>query len=902
VQYLSFILIALLLEASLTGNAQVTGIHGRVIASDSSSCTQALISLLRPDSIVIQSTFTHKDGRFILDKAIPSGNYILSIRHLSFQPQFHKVLLNRQTSTDLGLFVLFPRADSLEAVIVTPRDIRPRLKGDTLEYNTGGVRLNRYANIEALLSRLPGIQVDPDGTITINGQRVERLLVDGEDLFGNSPSIVTRNFNADMIEKVQLLKKKSKQSEFTGIDDGTRTNTLNLVLKESHRHGYSGKAEAGGGDRDYYNANGLIASFANRQQVTLLAMASDIGNIAFNFGNPNGSLMAAPGGNDALGASAGRGIPRVTATGLHYANTWNGNQSHVTGNYQYGHVYTEPVLSTINQQTLPDTIYLQRQQSHSINSQDQHGLNMLFDYLPGVSSAWQFSFGGGDLQSRNQLGSTGSSAFNDALVNSSQRTIRSNVSDRNFQGTVSWRTQGRKRAARIFSVVAGLNGINSNTTGFLYSLNSYYQPGGALTHIDTTDQRKKITDKSTFLNLSANYTDSLGKNAQWGISYTFSTNNSRSDQNTYGRGEGKYDNFIDSLSSHYTNLVTRHQAGLVLMDKIGALRLTLTANLESALYQQNDRLRDTHFRYAYFFFVPRVQSDYAINSFSSLSMTYSGNSTQPSIQLLQPIQNNTDPLHLNLGNPNLRPMFTHSFSGSYQSFRTLQLQIGGSFVINSSDISTRTITDSLGRQVSQPINIKGATSGSLDFSVGHRIKLLDLDARYNSHVSYGHSYNYVNTDLSANDIYNTTAGLSVNKFVPDKFSISLSAGGGYSHSQSSVDAAAAIHYWTANGAVFASCFPMKGLELNSGLGYSWRQKTSAFDANNTTLLWSAFVDKRFWNDKMSLRCSINNILNQNPGITRTNSYNQTSETVINTIGRYWILSATYRFERQAKKQ
>lgn len=875
--------------------------HGVVFGNDSVACVQATVSILRLDSSIIQETFTRKDGRFKFESNPPYGAYILSIRHLTFSPVYRKLTFTSKTNPDLGYFILTPRVDSLQAVVIAAEDERPHFRGDTLEYNTSGVKLNRYANIEALLSRLPGVQVNPDGTITINGQRVQRLLVDGEDLFGSDPTIVTRNFNANMIDKVQLLNKRDRKSEFTGIDDGTRTKTLNLVLKESSKHGYYGKVEGGVGDQGYYDVKGLLGSFVGHQQIVGLAMSSDIGNIAFNFGDADGSLLLSPIGNDPLGANAGGGVPTVSAVGGHYANSWNGKQDHTVGNYEYGHSYTLPFTETTTSQALSDSVYVQQSQNHSINSQDLQGLNLAYTYSPTERSSIDLSFSGANRSGHNELVAFQNSSFNDTLANSSERNVNSDVTDHIFNGAISWRMQGEKRG-RVFSIVTAFSHSNSTADGYVYSLNQFYQPNGSLLQNDTTDQRKGFLNTSGLFSVSSSYVDSIGKHMQIGFSYTFSSSNSQANQDTYNKDGGKYDEFVDSLSSHYKDVVTNNVGGVIIINQVGKLKMTSTANFSSVVYRQEDQLLGTNLRYGYFSFLPRIQGDYAMGRFSAVSFTYTGSSVQPAIQLLQPVQNNTDPLHISLGNPNLRPMYTHSINGSYQSFRALQLTLAGAFTINNTDISTRTITDSLGRQISEPINVEGAKTGAADFSIGYKIKPYNLDVRFNAHQSYGRSYNYVNATLSANDILNSGAGISINKFVPDKYAFSLSGGGSYSYSRSSVDESAAIGYWVSNGAASASFFPMKGLEMNSQIGYTWREKTSAFDTNSSIWAWNAAINKDFWDGRVTVHWSFDNIFNQNAGITRSSLMNTTTETITNTIGRHWLISAAYHFDHKFKKK
>src|SRR6185503_19511429 len=175
--------------------------------------------------------------------------------------------------SDLGSIFLLPQGQLLSAVtVVSSVSLMPRRKGDTLEYNTANIRSPVNSSVEELLMRLPGIRVDQDGNVYINGEKVEKLMIEGEEMFGGNPALITKNFNADMIARVQVLDKKSKQAEFTGISDGAKTKTINLILKEDSKKGYFLKAEGGGGSEKYYYGNGLAGDFKGHRQMAALAM------------------------------------------------------------------------------------------------------------------------------------------------------------------------------------------------------------------------------------------------------------------------------------------------------------------------------------------------------------------------------------------------------------------------------------------------------------------------------------------------------------------------------------------------------------------------------------------------------------------------------------------------------
>lgn len=893
-------LLILFLLPALGGFGQTYFLRGHVKDTIANKdCAGSIVALLRNDSTTVRSTRTDGEGRFQLRTSASSGIYLLLVVDSAYKPLYRSIRIGPNAPSDLGELVLNPRSDSLQAVIVLPRVLPPRMKGDTLEYNTENIRLKPNAAVEELLGRLPGLQIDANGNITFNGEKIQRLLVDGEDLFGSDPSIVTKNLNADMIAKVQVLDKKSDQAEFTGIDDGVRNKTLNLKLKESAKKGgYFGKLEAGGNTQGYYNANGLLGSFRDREQFTALGLASNTGSLGFNSGpgNSPAALSVLTGTGDALGASAGPGIPQVAATAVHYTNTWDGKVDHIVGNYQFGHLFTRPVTSSRNEQILPDSIYVQTQNSNSTNIQDQHRLNAQYDFVPDSLSALRLTFNGLTIRGHNQLGSVGSSTFNDTLVNSSLRTIRSDVNNQNFNGILSWRTRARKKPGRSLSLIANLAQGNNNTDGYLYARNLFYHSGGNLLRSDTTDQRKQIVSDNFILNSNLGYTEPLGKRTIIALGYGLLLNNSHSSQGTFDKAGGKYNEYIDSLSNNYQSRTLTQFGMLNLQGKGAHFTYTIGSNITWYSYRQQDLLLDSTLYYRYVNWAPHIFFTYTPGLYTNLTFGYSANTQQPSISQLQPVHNNYDPLHIVLGNPDLHPSLSQSFNLGFRRLKPFVLNLGLGFGFTSNSISTRTYTDSLGRQISQSVNTGGAQNASLNGGINKRLVSIGIDAGFHVNLSYTRSVNYINTTLSRNDNYNGGGGFTLAKYVPDKYTIQLNSNFSYFYARSSVNTAALTHYWTQAHTGTLSVFPFRGLEINTNALYTWQQKTSVFAANTSVLLWNAFVSQNFFENQMTLRVQLNNILDNNAGISRSSSGNSNSETRANILGRYWMVSAIWHFK------
>lgn len=795
---------------------------------------------------------------------------------------------------------VFVKIDTLKAAIVTAVQ-RPHINGDTTEYNTRNVQLRPNANVEDLLRQLPGLQIDANGNITYNGERIHRLLVDGEDIFGSDPTLVTRNFGANKIARVQVLDRKDDQVVFTGVDDGARVKTLNLVLKESAKDGYFGKLEAGGNSTGYYNANAVLVGLKHKEQFAALGIAANTGVLGFASSTGGitdgiGLLSVAP---DALGASAGAGVPRFAGIGFHYANTMDGTQNHLSGNYQYSLFFTNPVTTTQTVQAIPGDTYQQAQQSTSVNQQGQHWLYGMYDWFPNREEAVQLRIHAISNLGQNELSSAGSTHFNDTLVNSSQRSIHDNVTQENLGADINWRVSPGP-PGRSFAIGASVNRINLSTNGYVYSLNKFFSSAGIFASQDTIDQRKEISSHPITLGGSLSYTEPLWKGVILATSYGITFLNDNKLQGTYNRGDGKYRQTVDSLSSQFQSQAITQHGIFNLQGKTKRLSFTIGGDWIAYYYRQKDLMTDSILHQKYMNLAPRVQLNYTPDPATSIRFLYTTSTQQPSITQLQPIKNNNDPLHITLGNPELQPSFNQNFKLDVRRARDWLFTMSVNLSLASNSITMKTFIDTLGKQVSQPVNVDGGRMAMFNFSINR--KILGFDAGIHGLGNYTRTLNYINTDLSRNNAYTGGGGFSLSKLAPDKYLLQLNSDFIYFDQTSSVNVGAPVHYWSQNHTGSLTIYFVRNLEINTNAGYTWQEKTSAFSANTSVLIWNFYVSRNFLHDRLAVKAQLNNILNENSGISRTNVNNINTESSTNILGRYWMLSAAYHFDRKFKRK
>jgi len=802
---------------------------------------------------------------------------------------------------DVGYIILPPRTDVLEPVVVTPNFTGPRMRGDTLEYNTTGVKLRGNSTVEELLRRLPGVQIDANGYIMVNGRRIERLLVDGADFFGQDPTFITKNFNADMISKVQVLDTKSKRAEFTGVDDEKKIRTLNLTLKEDSKKGYLLNEYLGMGAQRYYDINGAWGAFDRNRQMAIIAKTANEGNLDVIGGLVPISLTNSI--SDPLGASAGVGIPRVAVAGVHYSNRSSGNDDRLSGSYQSKWLWTKPASHSIIRQNLPGTVYTQKLGANSTNQQDQHDLHAEYQFHVDSVNAISISLTGSHAEGNNACNASDTSSFNDTLANYGIRNVQSDVRNNSLQGNILWVAHSRRKTGRSFSITGDVTSKENVVEGFLHLFNYFYKWNGNSNDNDSADQKKTIDIHEVMANTQSSYVEPLWKGTRMELSYGFSTTNNRTIQNTFAKQNDQYDVPIDSLSSFYQSTLLVHSFSFNLNGISKNMNYNIGDNISYSIQSQSEGLKKISMRRKYANVNPSVNIRWNVNAQTKFSLEYRARAQQPYFDQLQPVINNNDPLHIKLGNPDLHPFMSHYIETHFIKVKPIiVVDLGARMEFTSNAFSVKSYTDSLGRQFSQTVNVDGCWNFGVFGYFSTRIKRVDLDIRFSPFCYYYRNVNYVNNNLDRTDYYKSGWDMGVSKYAPERYSVGVEFTTFYVSSTSTLDRAQVTHYWSGEDKLQLSVFFLRGFELNTSASFKWQQDVAGFDKIPPIFLWNAYVGWGFLKNQLSLRWQINDILGENKGFTRTISSNLVSESTSNVIGRYWMLTASYRIIHHKKAE
>ncbi|WP_143307438.1 TonB-dependent receptor [Chitinophaga vietnamensis] len=912
----------ILLSLALLSHAQHATVKGHVADTlNRTTLSNAVVALLAAkDSMLYKFVRTNEKGQFEL-KDLHAGKYLVMITYPSFADYVDALTLGDTSVVDFGQVKLTQRSRLLHEVVINQQVGAIKIKGDTTEFNADSFKTAANANVEDLLRKLPGFQVDSKGQITAQGEKVKKVLVDGEEFFGDDPTLVTKNLRADMIDKVQLYDKKSDQAAFTGIDDGEKSKTVNLKLKENKKNGYFGKVEAGAGTEGYHNSDAMFNLFRGKRKFAAYGIVSNTGKTGLNWGErekfgqsfadnasydeTNGYYFVMGGGDDAIEGWDGRyngvGYPLVQTGGLHFNNKWNQDKQSVNANVKAMNMGLEENSNTATKNILNNTVQYSNSASTAKREIFRTRANGSYEVQLDSSSSIKVSVDAGLDHKNNHSFNSGSMLNADsAMINSNERYLTGSGDNGSFNSNLLWRKKLRKKG-RTISINLSENYLKDNSDGFLNASTEFYS-NNKLDSTQHIDQRKKGNSESFNFNSNITYTEPLTKYASLVFNYGLSTNNNHSGRSSFNKdNSGKYAQLDSTYSNDYAFNILTHRGGLSYAYVKKKLRVNFGTNVGFTSFMQEDMFREVKQQRDFVNWYPRASFSYSIGTQRAIMFNYNGNTQQPSINQLQPLRSNEDQLNITIGNPDLKPAFNHSFWMGYRDYKVLtdrSIWLSVSYNITSNAFSNSSTINEKGQRVIQAVNVNGNSHLNFNASLGWKIKPLDLSWGIDANGNWSKNVNFINAAQNITNSTNSTLSLYFRKDKDKKYNNYFRVGPNYTTSTSSVQKDIRTDYWSYeleyNGLVM---LPAK-FEITSQVNYSIRQKTPVFPDNLNVCLWNAAINKKFGKkDAVMLSLSVNDLLAQNRGINRSVNSNYITQTTYGTIGRYAMLSFLWNFNK-----
>ncbi len=913
-------LFALILISAIPALAQRGTVKG--VAFDTlaqKSVSNATITIVqKKDSALVTFGMTDDAGNFALDD-IPKGDYRLLITHVGYHnSNRYFTISDDNRNADLGKVYMNDRTKVLEEVILSAEAPPVTLIGDTVQYNANSFKTQPNASVEQLLKKLPGVQVEKDGTVKAQGQNVRKILVDGKEFFGNDPKMATKNLPADAIDKVQVYDKMSDQAQLTGFDDGNSEKTINLKLKKDKKKGAFGKIMGGGGTDDRFEGRFNVNSFKGARQMSAIGMANNTNTEGFSFMDMmnftgelsrmmrGGNTSISVSGDDPLAGLLGNnssGIRTIWGGGLNYNNII-GNDVDFTSNYFYNNYNPLTKSTTQRQYILPDSSYFYNGNSVTNNKSASHRLNLGFDYVIDSFHSIKINPSLGYQHTKNKTVSDYKQFGEDGRL--SNEGFNNSLSDNtayNFRNDLLFRKKFRRRG-RTFSASLQTTFNNSDGDRDLESINKFYNQASALYRTDSVNQH--IENQSDLRGYTARlvYTEPLFKKSLLEFSVGSSNTRSTSDKITYdyNKGSGKYDKINDSLTNNFLSTYGYTNAGLRVRTQKKKYNYAVGLTWQQAELEGKiaGSIKDSLITKSFSNLLPTARFQYNFTRYKNLTFNYRAYTNQPTITQLQPVPDITNRLNIREGNPNLKQEYIHNLQLNYSGLNPFKNKnLFAFFNLNRTD--NKIVNDdsvySSGVRKTRPVNTDGVYNMNGDISLGLPARFLKGTLRVGSSMGYNKGRQFING--KSNTINTLTAGprLSLDMSPTDKLDLSFSAGMNYNKTKYSLQPALNTVYFSQLYETSVDWQLPKGFYISTEFNYSINNQLSA-GYNAKVPLWNASISKQMLRfNKGELKLRVNDLLNRNVGISRSSNQNYIEDSRVNTLRRYVLLSFTYSLSK-----
>ena len=865
------------------------------------------------DSSLITYTITGKNGDFELTGKTSDNKINLNISYTGYATFRKKIILDG-TPINLGTIKVSVLAEELEGVVVTANRAPITIKKDTLEFNAASFSTKANATVEDLLKELPGVEVDAQGNITVNGKPVNKILVNGKPFFGDDPTIATRNLTKEIVEKIQVTDTKTDSQAFTGEKGDENNKTINIQIDEEKNKGIFGRVAAGAGTDKRFEYAGLVNYFDNDLRVSALAGGNNINSPGFSFGEIEKMFGSARNANFSSNGSfsingrsfgGGDGITNSRTAGANFADDF-GKGTDLTADYFYSSANTFNEELRNRENILPDNRYFSNVNTKSENDNDSHTANLRFKtqidstFLIEVSPQLTFNKSLSDLTKNEE-----SRNLERELINQSNNNNHSERQGSDFNNrltiTKKYGTKGgffRIITNNKINAIDNQDYTNSETQIFGDEPNT-------ISRNQLSDGRKSSSDftvtPSWRLPIIA---DTLFLNFE----YTFEKDKRKDQINVFDFDEfsQEYTDFNTAQSTDFTNTNQQSSPEMGVTYSSEKIYARVNAGYVFRTLESDDALRDINFKNDFNALEMSVNFRYQFSkSFSVFSGYYLQNNA-PDIDQLSPFVDISDPLNITNGNPDLKPSNEHRFylGGNNYDFKNqsgfysyLNFELTNDRVVPKATIDENLVRNTTYTNVNGSYNF----SGNIGFN-----KSLKIDSLRT--FKYG-AYFYVNGNKNVNfnnDRQYSSRTISYNPSLnasftwKDLFEISPRYTINYSTNSFDIDIFEDDNYTRHEFNLRATTFVPKFLEWSNDIEYIYNADVAdGFDRNY--VFWNSSLTYSFLKDSGSATLKVYDLLNQNNNVQRTSNQNYIQDVQSTVLKQYFMLTLSYKFNTLGKK-
>ena len=864
--------------------------------------------LTAKDSTYVTGTTGDNNGNFTL-QPVAQGRYIAQFSFLGYQTQCVNVAPEQgRTRYDMGEILLTTGDILLAEATVVGKAPEVVVKEDTVEFNADSYKTQPSAVVEDLLKRLPGVEVDETGKITANGKEVTKILLDGKEFFSDDPKVASKNIPVEMVQKLQVVDRKSDLARITGVDDGEEETVINLTIKPGMNQGWFGEIQGGYGYRLLNNPDGasphryqggaMVNYIKDDDQFTLIANSNNVNSMGFT--DQGQGRFRRWGGNNGIATSHSLGV-----------NFNVGNQEifRVGGDVMYSYNDRDTRKRSDRQDFFSDSTAYSDNKSDSRDIGQQINARFRIQWNPDSLNTFEFrprlSLNINDSH-RDEWSNAFAGDANRTAVNSSFNSNDSHGVSVDASGELIYNRQLTSKPGRSISVHARYNFSNTRETGTSLDRTMYYLLR------DTSELAQESDDHSWSNGYSARltYTEPIGK-PEKGMFLTFalrSQGNFRdADKYTYTADEeGIYPTTPDTAYSNvFRNVNITNSAQIGFRHVTRSLNYNVGLSFEPTTTSSQDLLKPQNNipTYTVYNWAPFLWLTYKVDKQTSLRVFYNGRTEQPTIAQMQPVPDISNPLNIVVGNPDLDPSFTHRLRVRFSDYdtnsqRSIMAHLRANYTMNSI-ISATEFDNQTGGRVTTYENVDGVWNVNGMFMI--TLPFRDKRWQFNNFTRLGVSSSVGKNNGELNRANQFTAGESLSlAFRSTYFDTELRGKYNLQYLTNTVQTGnnRTIHSYGGTYS-FTVNLPF-GLSLGSDISYTGNQGYSD-GYNEEVWMWNAQISYSFLKGKnATIRLKGVDLLDMSSNIQRTVTGNYMEDVDYNTLGRYCMLSFSYRFNTFGK--
>lgn len=898
--YLSILFVWVVSAASF---AQSYTVKGKIQeAGSSTTIPYANVLILSVnDSSQVDGMITDLEGNFEINQ-VKEGDYLLKVQYLGYSNFFKSIHLNQDLN--LGVIPLREEATALQEVTVAARRSTGQQKSDTTMYNADAFKTMRDASAQTLIEKLPGVN-SAEGALQAQGENIAQILVDGKPFFGTDVRTALQNLPAEVIQSVEIFDQLSEKARLSGFDDGERMKTINIITKPNRRKGQFGRTTAGYGTDDRYVVGASINAFDEDQRITFTGLTNNI-NLTDYSSDPNAQDNSRP----------QSGIINTHLAGLNYTDLW-GEKIKVTGSYVFNSRenigqeirFREFITNDESQQ-----FYNEISNDSRLNNEHQFDMRLEYDideknrilFIPRLSA--RFETENSDFSGETTNGTD--------LINTVENTRTAKNKDYDIFNRFLYSHKFDK-PGRTMTVRARVGNHQNEDRAKRLAENQYFEPEY---RTETINQLINRDRKGFDWETGISFTEAVSERSQFELEYEIGNRVNDSDQlifDALDESPGEANLALDTaLSNTFESKFLTQEVELGYQYSKDGLRFQVEGQYQNAkLDNEQGFPQPFELERTFQSFLPTVRVDYKFSDNTNVEFDYDTRTNEPDLRQLQPVVDNSNPLQLYVGNPELDQSYSHRMRVRFRSnnpdtdrnwFLFAQSSIVNNTISNSSLIADEAteIQDGIilepGSQLYKPVNLDGYWDFRSWMNYGIPAGFIKSNFNINFGASYTKRPTLVNEQYGFNNSSRYSTGFSLSSNISDQVDFNIWTRFSFNDVENTLNTSLNNKYFNQRGRVNFNWIIWEGFVYRLDLSHQINSGLSEGFDNNFTLVNMSLGKKVFGNQRGEVSLNVYDLFRQNASIRRNVTETYIEDVQTNVLQRYFMLTFSYNIRRFSK--